>query len=150
MKSQFINDLSLNRRSALKASLVWGGGLAMGGAGLAGSATAKSKSGGKYYVVYRGHKFYDAAKTRAFVRTKVVVPSEKIDIALNYRLKKKGDEWKIYDVIVDEASLVDNYRYQFNSIITKNGYPDLVQRMTKKLNEIKAKRGKQGSAKSAS
>ena len=105
-------------------------------------SAAKSKSGGKYYVVYRGHKFYDKAKTRAFVRTKVVVPSEKIDITLNYRLKKKGDEWKIYDVIVDEASLVDNYRYQFNSIITKHGYPDLVGRMTKKLNEIKAKRNK--------
>ena len=65
---------------------------------------------------------------------------ENISIALNYRLKKKGDEWKIYDVIVDEASLVDNYRYQFNSIITKHGYADLIRRMNEKLNGIIADR----------
>jgi len=103
-------------------------------------SAAKSKSGGKYYVVYKGHKFYDPEQKRAFVRTKVVVPSEKIDIALNYRLKKKGEEWKIYDVIVDEASLVDNYRYQFDSIIKKHGYQDLVRRMNEKLDQIRSKR----------
>jgi ABC-type transporter MlaC component len=41
-------------------------------------------------------------------------------------------------VIVDDASLVDNYRYQFDSIITKNGYPELVNRMQKKLAELRA------------
>lgn len=103
-------------------------------------SAARSKSGGKYFVIYRGHRYDDEKKARAFVRTKVVVPSENIDITLNYRLKKKGDEWKIYDVVVDEASLVNNYKYQFNSIITKHGYPDLVQRMSKKLDEIRQKR----------
>ncbi len=100
----------------------------------------QSKGGGKYFVVYKGHKFYDKARTRAFVGTRVSVPSEDISITLNYRLNKKGDEWKIYDVIVDEASLVDNYRYQFNSIITKHGYPDLVRRMDEKLSSIRADR----------
>ena len=103
-------------------------------------SAAKSKSGGKYFVIYRGHKFEDATKIRSFVRTKVVVPSENIDIELNYRLKKEGSAWKIYDIIVDEASLVDNYRYQFDSIIKKHGYPDLVRRMSEKLSSLKAKR----------
>ncbi|MFH1829319.1 MAG: ABC transporter substrate-binding protein [Pseudomonadota bacterium] len=103
-------------------------------------SAAKSKTGGKYYVVYRGHKFLNPEKTRSFVRTKVVVPSENIDIMLNYRLKKMEGEWKIYDVIVDEASLVDNYRFQFDSIIKKHGYEELVGRMNKKLQEIRGKR----------
>jgi phospholipid transport system substrate-binding protein len=103
-------------------------------------SAAKSKEGGKYFVVYRGHRFKDGTKTHAFVRTKVVVPSENIDIDLNYRLKKGSDDWKIYDVIVDEASLVNNYRYQFNSIITKHGYKDLIRRMETKLDEFKKKR----------
>lgn len=103
-------------------------------------SAAKSKNGGKYFVVYRGHKFDSADNQRAFVRTKVVVPSENVDIALNYRLKKMGNEWKIYDVIVDEASLVDNYKYQFDSIIKKHGFADLLQRMTTKLDDIKSKR----------
>ncbi|MFA5812332.1 MAG: ABC transporter substrate-binding protein [bacterium] len=103
-------------------------------------SAAKSKSGGKYFVVYRGHKFEDAASTRSYVRTKVVVPSENIDILLNYRLKKASDDWKIYDVIVDEASLVDNYKYQFDSIIKKHGFADLLRRMSEKLAEIRGKR----------
>jgi len=103
-------------------------------------SAAKSKSGGKYYVNYTGHKFLNKGKTKAYVRTKVVVPSENIDITLNYKLKKKGGEWKIYDVIVDEASLVDNYKYQFNKIIVQKGYQDLVDRMSKKLSQIRRDR----------
>lgn len=103
-------------------------------------SAARSKNGGKYYVVYKGQKAEDAAKTRAFVATKVLVPSENVDINLNYRLKKSGSIWKIYDIIVDEASLVDNYKYQFDSIIKKHGFPDLIRRMSEKLAELKAKR----------
>lgn len=101
---------------------------------------AKSKTAKKYRVVYKGDKFLDKEQKVAFTRTTVIVPAENIDIALNYKLKRQNGEWKIYDVIVDEASLVDNYRYQFDSIIKKNGYQDLVRRMTEKLNEIQRKR----------
>jgi phospholipid transport system substrate-binding protein len=103
-------------------------------------SAAKSKSGGKYYVNYTGHKFLNKDKTKAYVRTKVVVPSENIDITLNYKLKRKDGGWKIYDVIVDEASLVDNYKYQFNKIIVRDGYQDLVNRMSKKLSQIRRDR----------
>lgn len=103
-------------------------------------SAAKSKSGGKYYVVYRGEKFEDSSKSRAFVRTKVVVPAENVDISLNYRMKKNSSEWKVYDIIVDEASLVGNYKYQFDSIINKHGYSDLVRRMQDKLSDIRVKR----------
>ena len=103
-------------------------------------SASKSKSGGKYNVIYRGHKYLNKDRTRAFVATRVVVPSENITITLNYKMKKKGPEWKIYDIVVDEASLVDNYKYQFNSIITKHGYPDLVSRMSSKLTKLKKQR----------
>jgi len=103
-------------------------------------SAAKSKDGGKYNVKYGGHKFHKTDKTRAFVRTKVIIPSEDITLGLNYKLKKKHREWKIYDIIVDEASLVDNYKYQFGSIISKKGYDDLFGRMSNVLSKIKTKR----------
>lgn len=106
---------------------------------------AKSKTAKKYRVLYKGHQFSDAKKERSFVRTKVIVPAENIDIMLNYKMKREDGEWKIFDVIVDNASLVDNYRYQFDSIIKKHGYSDLVRRMTNKLDEIKAKRHEKNS-----
>jgi len=103
-------------------------------------SAAKSKSGGKYYVNYRGHKFMNKTGTRAYVKTKVVVPSENVKIELNYKMKRVNGEWMLYDIIVDEASLINNYRYQFNSIITENGYSDLIGRMEKKLAEIRGQR----------
>lgn len=102
-------------------------------------SAARSKSGGKYNVVYRGHQLSEKGN-RAFVRTRVNVPSENISININYRMKKNAGEWKVYDIVVDEASLVDNYKYQFNNIIKNHGYPDLVRRMKEKLDELKAKR----------
>lgn len=104
-------------------------------------SASKSKRGGKYTVSYSGEKFTDQEKKRAFVRTTVHVTSENISLNLNYKMRKNDDEWKIFDVIVDDASLVDNYRYQFDSIIKKHGYDELVRRMKDKLAEIRGKRG---------
>lgn len=107
---------------------------------------AKSKTAKKYRIIYRGHKFFGKSQDHSYVRTKVIVPAENIDITLNYKLKKQDSEWKIFDVIVDNASLVDNYRYQFDSIIRKHGYADLVRRMSDKLEKIKAERRDNGTS----
>lgn len=69
----------------------------------------------------------------ATVFTRMVVPSKKMDLNLTYKLLQKNGVWKIFDVIVDDASLLSNYRFQFDRIIQKSGYQDLVQRMEKKL-----------------
>lgn len=95
--------------------------------------------GKKYFIKYLGDTYLDPQKTKARSRTQITVPKEDVAISIDYKLLKKGSEWKIYDVIVDDASLVDNYKYQFNNIITKHGYPELVTRMKKKLNDMGAK-----------
>ena len=33
-----------------------------------------------------------------------------------------GNEWKIYDVVAEDISLVNNYRSQFNRVITRSSY----------------------------
>lgn len=96
----------------------------------------KSKSAQVYQVRYLGDIFLNKNKSRAVSKSTVYVKSEDISVKLNYKLRKKDKEWKIYDVIMDGASLVDNYKYQFDRIIVKNGYPELVSRMKKKLKEI--------------
>lgn len=89
-----------------------------------------------YRISYLGQEFLNPEKTQALVQTKLFVPSEKIDLDIHYKLKLTPYGWRIYDVIVDEASLVDNYKFQFDTIIKKNGYADLVSRMEKKLQEM--------------
>ena len=42
---------------------------------------------------------------------------------------RRGDRWYIYDVSIEGISLVNNYRSQFNAIIQKSSYEQLVQRL---------------------
>ena len=44
--------------------------------------------------------------------------------------------WKIYDVVVEDISLVNNYRSQFNRIVANSSYEELVRRMKEKQLEI--------------
>lgn len=99
----------------------------------------KSKGDATYTITYKGDRFLNEEKTKALTRSRVRVPSENIEIDLDYKLKKVGAIWKIFDVIVDGASLLDNYRYQFDKIIKKDGYADLVRRMESKLKELEKK-----------
>jgi phospholipid transport system substrate-binding protein len=41
----------------------------------------------------------------------------------------EGGTWRVYDLDVGGVSLVGNYRTQFNSIIGRSSYPDLVNRL---------------------
>lgn len=70
----------------------------------------------------------------ALVRTKLVRSSGEMPI--DYRLRKNGDEWKVYDILVENGvSLVQNYRVQFRSILQKETPADLIQRLENKLDK---------------
>ncbi len=75
-------------------------------------------------------------KDYAEVRTKVL--TGKVEIPLDYRLINKEDDWRVYDVIVDGISLVNNYRGQFSKILRSSSYADLVDQLRKKSDKIKA------------
>lgn len=75
---------------------------------------------------------------KAEVRT-VVIGSGK-DIPLNYKLKLNQDgRWLIYDVIIENVSLVRNYRSQFIPIMKKSGYAGLIKQIDKKIASAEAK-----------
>lgn len=74
-------------------------------------------------------------KEYAEVRTKV--QSGKTEIPLDYRLINKANDWRVYDVVVDGVSLVNNYRGQFAKIIRSSSYADLVEQLRKKSEKIK-------------
>lgn len=64
-----------------------------------------------------------------------VVTTEGAEIPVDYRVMKKQGTWFIYDVYVAGISLVNNYRVQFNTIITKSSYEELKKRIESKLKE---------------
>jgi phospholipid transport system substrate-binding protein len=68
---------------------------------------------------------------RAQVKTKIV-PDKGEATAVNYRLHRVKGEWKIYDVVVEDISLVFNYRSQFNRILAKGSFDDLLKQLREK------------------
>jgi len=48
-------------------------------------------------------------------------------IPINYVLRKGDDGWKVFDISVDEVSLVTNYRSSFARAIKKNGVGGLIE-----------------------
>ena len=56
--------------------------------------------------------------------------------SVDYKLLRKNGDWRIYDVLVEHISLVNNYRSQFNRIITNSSYKNLIKKINKKLKEL--------------
>lgn len=54
------------------------------------------------------------------------------EYSLNYRAHFVGGEWRVYDVVVENISMVNNYRSQFNRVITNASYEELVRRLRDK------------------
>jgi phospholipid transport system substrate-binding protein len=70
-------------------------------------------------------------KNLAQVDTKIV-PSKGDSMSVNYRLHFVRGEWKVYDVVIEDISLVQNYRSQFNRILAKGSFDDLLNRLRAK------------------
>ena len=92
-----------------------------------------------YVIIYKGDRYTNPQKTDSFSKTAIRLKKRNMKVEIDYKLRKTLTGWKIYDVIMDDSSLVDNYRYSFGNIIKKQGYPELVRRMENKLQEFRSK-----------
>jgi phospholipid transport system substrate-binding protein len=51
------------------------------------------------------------------------------EIAVVYKLRQVNGQWKVYDAIVENISIVNNYRSQFDRVISTSSYEELVKRL---------------------
>ncbi len=65
---------------------------------------------------------------QATVRTRITTKQNQ-EVPIDYRMNRQGDRWLIYDVLVENISLVGNYRTQFDGIIKTSSYEELVKRL---------------------
>jgi phospholipid transport system substrate-binding protein len=68
----------------------------------------------------------------AIVAVRIVTKQER-EIQVDYRLQKKGKEWLVYDISIEGVSLVNNYRKQFDSIMTRFSYKGLIEKLRSKI-----------------
>lgn len=78
-------------------------------------------------------------KDHAEVDTKVITKQGE-EFSVNYKLRSNGGEWKAYDVVIENISLVNNYRSQFNRVLTKSPFEELLRRMKERHFEGPGKR----------
>ena len=95
-------------------------------------ARVESGRGGK--VLYTGETVTGDEGT---VRTRIVTP-QRTEVPVDYRMHRKDDRWRVYDVNVEGISLINNYRSQFNSVIQSSSYPALVERLRSKETDAAA------------
>ena len=67
----------------------------------------------------------------ATVDTWIVTPRDKF--SADYRLEKKSDGWVATDILIEDVSLADNFRSQFDKALAKGSWDDLITRLKNKL-----------------
>ena len=51
------------------------------------------------------------------------------EFAVNYRLRAVDRDWKVYDVVIENISLVNNYRSQFDRLLAKSSFEELLRKL---------------------
>jgi len=97
--------------------------------------------------LYSGEKILYAGEAgegdQTTVKTKLVTKAN-TEIPIDYRMQKEGDRWRAYDVIIENVSLVGNYRTQFNRIIQQSNCGELVKKLKTKQDELLFEEGQGG------
>jgi phospholipid transport system substrate-binding protein len=93
---------------------------------------------------YVGKKFLYLRETQdggfLEVATKIIDQKGE-EVAINYKLLSADGNWKIYDVLIENISLVNKYRSQFNRILTTASFDELLTRLReKRVQEVGSER----------
>jgi len=76
--------------------------------------------------------------TDVLVKTSIIQPAGK-PVGVDYRMEKSDGGWKVYDVVVADLSLVQNYRGTFNAEVQKGGIDGLIKALADKNKQLTAK-----------
>jgi len=78
----------------------------------------------------------DIRENRATVNTVIRSPSG--DIPIIYKLRLRNDGWFVYDVEIENVSMVSTYRDTYRSIVRRDGMDGLLKQMRDKVTELEA------------
>jgi phospholipid transport system substrate-binding protein len=81
--------------------------------------------------------FYDSEKLDgdyALVKSHILYQGNN-NVEIDYRLHRDDGQWKVYDVVVEGISFVDNYRSQFSAILTNESFDSLLKMLRQKVQQ---------------
>jgi phospholipid transport system substrate-binding protein len=86
-------------------------------------------------VAYRSESIVEDEATVSSIVTSFATAGHATRRAVDYRLCFRNGRWRLYDVIIDGVSMIDDYRSQFSRIIAQDSFDGLLRRMRKKLGD---------------
>ena len=76
----------------------------------------------------------------ALVNTEIIRKDGTINV--DYKLINEDGKWTVYDFVIEEVSLIRNYRSQFSKIIKTESYAALVSKLSKKIKALESNQNK--------
>ncbi len=68
----------------------------------------------------------------------LVITRQGTEVPVDARMLRRGERWLIYDVVIENVSLINNYRAQFDRIIRSASYAELVKRLKSRAQPAEA------------
>jgi phospholipid transport system substrate-binding protein len=62
----------------------------------------------------------------------LVIGAKGEESSIVYRLKRTDGKWKVYDAVIENISIINNYRSQFDRVISKSSYEELKRLLKEK------------------
>ena len=71
----------------------------------------------------------ERSRSEDYVSCQTIVKTKSADIPVDYKLYRVNGTWMAYDVVIEQVSLVRNYRGKFQSIVRDDGIPGLISHL---------------------
>ncbi|MGH7848506.1 MAG: MlaC/ttg2D family ABC transporter substrate-binding protein [Candidatus Binatia bacterium] len=92
-------------------------------------ALIESQGGGK--ILYQR----EAREAESAQVNTTIVTRKGEGFSVDYRMRLLDGAWKIYDVVIGNISVVNNYRSQFSRVIAKSSYGELLDKLKEKQSQ---------------
>lgn len=72
----------------------------------------------------------------AEVGTKIITNKGE-EFTVNYKMRELNGDWKAYDIVIEDVSIVNNYRSQFSRLLSKHSFAELLDTIREKLRSFR-------------
>ncbi|MFQ5482465.1 MAG: phospholipid-binding protein MlaC [Nitrospinaceae bacterium] len=80
---------------------------------------------------------YEAEIIRGkYAMVKTLIRRRDDTIKVDYKMINSGGVWRVYDFVIEDVSMVRNYRSQFSKIIRKESFQTLMDKLDRKVAEL--------------
>lgn len=73
---------------------------------------------------------------RIYSKARISKGSEETELIMNYRLVRRDGRWAVYDIEIEGVSLIENYRSQFNEVLTNHPFEYLLESVEKNVKAL--------------